>query len=93
VAAICRRLSPHLDALAALATELRRTDAGSASLVVVRYLGTPDGEEEDNGISYVAARRLERLPGQHQLLGWVLDLDVINLLHRTCAALDVDEYG
>lgn len=93
LAAIYRRLSPHLDALAALATELRRTNRGSVALVVVRHFDTSDGEEENDGITHVDGRRLERLPGQHQLLGWVLHPDVINLLHRTGAALDVDEYG
>lgn len=93
VEAIARRLSPRLDALAALATELVAADTGDCVLEVVRYFDTPDGEVEDEGVTCVAGQPVDRLPGQHQLLGWNLGPDVIDLLNRTGARLDVDEYG
>jgi hypothetical protein len=36
---------------------------------------------------------LEKLSGQHQLLGWHLDRHVLNFLSEVGAEFDADEYG
>jgi hypothetical protein len=60
-----------------------------AFLSVVRYFNDPDGDEER--IDHVGD--LVKLTGRHQLLGWHLSDDVLELLRDTRAVLDVDEYG
>jgi hypothetical protein len=60
------RLQP---ARAAIKT-LVATEEVAAVLQVVRYLDDAEGEPEDLTPS---AEGLEKLPGQHQLLGWHLD--------------------
>jgi Domain of unknown function (DUF4279) len=60
-----------------------------AVLQIVRYLDDQDGEEEQ--ITRVGD--LEKLGGQHQLLGWHLDRSVVRFLDQVDAGLDVDEYG
>lgn len=61
----------------------------AVTLSVVRYFDDPDGEEER--IEQVGD--LIKLSGQHQLLGWRLSADLLQLLVDTRAILDVDEYG
>lgn len=92
VGLILARLRPHAEAIAALAAELADDDPvdGGAVLHVVRYFGAADGEEE--GFDEPDAA-LQKLPGQHQLLGWTLERDVLDFLQVTGAVLDVDEYG
>ena len=63
-------------------------------LVIVRFLGDEDGEEE----SFEAAitedgKLLERLPGQHQLLGWHLTHEQLGFLASIRCSIDADEYG
>ena len=70
-------------------------DAGcSATMQVVRYLGAwlddDEGEEEERTIT---PEGLEKLPGQHQLLGWHLGPEILAFLTRVGAELDLDEYG
>jgi hypothetical protein len=86
IANVVARLQPARAALRAL------TAAGevSAVLQVVRYFDDESGEEENVTRS---AAGTERLLGQHQLLGWHLDLDTIGFLAAVRADLDVDEYG
>ncbi|MGH3064227.1 MAG: DUF4279 domain-containing protein [Gaiellaceae bacterium] len=62
----------------------------SATLQIVRYLGDEAGIEES---LETPLKRLRRLPGQHQLLGWHLDQRALNFLVAIRAELDVDEYG
>lgn len=92
VGQIMRRLRPHRDSIAALSRELAARDPGQAGAVleVVRDFDDPDGEEEE--LSPPDAE-LQKLPGQHQLLGWSLDHEVLEFLVVTGAHLDVDEYG
>jgi hypothetical protein len=92
VGQIMRRLRPHRDEIAALSRELAARDPGQAGAVleVVRDFDDPDGEEEE--LSPPDAY-FQKLPGQHQLLGWSLDLEVLQFLLVTGAHLDVDEYG
>jgi hypothetical protein len=89
---IMRRLRPHRDSIAALSRELAARDPGQAGAVleVVRDFDDPDGEEEQ--LSPPDAY-FQKLAGQHQLLGWSLDGEVLEFLVATGAHLDVDEYG
>jgi hypothetical protein len=60
------------------------------TLQVVRYFGFDDGEKE--GLT-VTADGLEKLSGQHQLLGWHLSAEVMSFLVNLGAEIDADEYG
>jgi len=63
-------------------------------LRVVRHFDDVSGEEEEESVLEMReGRRLEKLPGQHQLLGWHLSPRVIDFLWSTHASLDFDEYG
>jgi len=66
----------------------------SVRLVIVRYFNDEDGEEE----SFEAAvtkdgRLLEKLPGQHQLLGWYLTAQQLEFLVSINCSISADEYG
>jgi len=66
----------------------------SAWLQIVRYFNTDDGEEEEEEeVIDVTPDGLEKLSGQHQLLGWHLDRHVLNFLSEVEAEFDADEYG
>jgi hypothetical protein len=84
------RLLARLGSAREAIRELATRDDVSVTLQVVRYLNDETGEEEDRT---PAAEGMERLPGQHQLLGWHLSADVIEFLDDIGAQLDVDEYG
>jgi Domain of unknown function (DUF4279) len=77
-----------------VAAELRSlTDGGECStgINVVRKLDDPNGLEDDAG--HDIGGGLVKLPGQHQLLGFHL---AIELMHRVVAlgcSIDFDEYG
>jgi hypothetical protein len=63
-------------------------------LVIVRYFDDEDGEEQ----SFEAAitkdgKLLEKLPGQHQLLGWYLSDEQLGFLAEIRCAIWADEYG
>ena len=98
VSELLERLRPSVVMLAELTRHIREIDpnperAGSR-LVIVRHLDEEEGEEEDlTAVEIPDGRKLERLPGQHQLLGWVFEANVVEFLHTTGAILDVDEYG
>lgn len=89
---VVERLAPHSEEIIALAQELSAADPehGGAVMRVVRYFDAEDGEEEELSSPDAA---LQKLPGQHQLLGWVLDREVLRFLLDVDAVLDVDEYG
>ena len=80
------RLRPYQDAIRALVTDLG--SSGGAVLQVVRHFNDPEGEEEHPK----TFGQLQKLPGQHQLLGWHLDRDTLAFLLAIGASLDVDEY-
>jgi hypothetical protein len=61
-----------------------------AGMSMVRYFNDEDGEEEE--LSPPDAP-LQKLPGQHQLLGWHLDRETLAFLVSIGVNLDVDEYG
>ena len=80
IATLLSRLAPVEEAVAVLVSELREregSDAGS-ELSVARWFDANDGDIDG---------------GQHHLLGWHLDNDVIRFLAHTQASVDVDEYG
>ncbi|SCF37360.1 hypothetical protein GA0070215_12153 [Micromonospora marina] len=56
----------------------------------MRVFEHPAGEPEDlSG----PVDGLQKLPGQHQLLGWHLDRRTLEFLRLTGAELDIDEYA
>jgi hypothetical protein len=81
------RLEPHVDAIAGLARQLDAEDrqGPSAVLEVVRKFNHEHGRDR------LASAPPELIEGPG-LLGWHLGRDVLNFLHATGAALDVDEY-
>lgn len=85
IESIVKRLRRHTQSLA----ELSRHEGVKVTMQVVRYLDNTWGQEEE----LVVIDGLEKLPGQHQLLGWHLDAKTIEFLHVIKAELDVDEYN
>jgi hypothetical protein len=92
IARVLDRLMPDREAIARLSAELMAGDGehGGARLSVVRYFDAEDGEEEQLS---APNDPLQKLPGQDQLLGWVLKPEVMRFLLETGACVDVDEYG
>ncbi len=85
IGSIVKRLRRHTQSLA----ELSRHKGVKATMQIVRYFDNTWGQEE----KLVKIDGLEKLPGQHQLLGWRLDAETIEFLHDINAELDVDEYN
>ncbi len=92
VGRIVARLTPHTARIVGLLGELVAGGDASAGagLNVVRYFNDDDGEDEQFSAPDAA---LQKLSGQHQLLGWHLRRDVLEFLVAVGAFLDVDEYG
>lgn len=86
------RVRPQRNKIAEVARELRRDDPnhGGARFFVVRNFDHEDGEEE---LLSPPDAELQKLPGQHQLLGFDLDAELMAFLVDAEADLDVDEYG
>jgi hypothetical protein len=95
ISRVIARLLPHQDKVAALGSRLRSEDPpGSLELSIVRYFDDDEGEEDDEReVTTPSGQVLQRLPGQHQLLGWGIDSDVLGFLQSVGAWVDVDEYG
>ena len=89
-ASVLKRVAPFQAAVKQL------VDAGevNAVLQLVRYFGVylaeKDGEDEHIDVT---PDGLEKLTGQHQLLGWQLDASSLALLAALGAELSADEYG
>jgi hypothetical protein len=66
-------------------------EGGGSCLQLVRFFNDDEGEDEEE-VSPPDAP-LQKLAGQHQLLGWHLDADSLNFLSRIGAETDADEYG
>lgn len=86
IARVLERLTPHVDAIAALARRLDVEDpqGPSAVLEVVRYFND-EPVRQDHPLGDIPTE----VP---KLLGWHLGRDVLDFLHLTGAVLDVDEY-
>ncbi|MFC7220765.1 DUF4279 domain-containing protein [Streptomyces polyrhachis] len=87
IARVVERLTPHADAIAALA---RRLDAEgpqgpSAVLQVVRCFSTGSDQQDQ-------PRSTDATTDPPNLFGWHLGRDTLDFLHATGAVLDVDEY-
>lgn len=65
-------------------------DGAETTLQFVRDFNDEDGEQE---VLSVTHEGLQKLSGQHQLLGWSLSMDAIDFLHDVRAVVDADEYG
>lgn len=89
VSELITRLRPFAPQITTLVT----SGEVDAVLQVVRCLDDPDGEPENVDPRDVDGQSLEKLPGQHDLLGFHLDTDVLRFLADTGIELDVDEYG
>ncbi|MCO5967919.1 hypothetical protein [Actinoallomurus soli] len=89
---VADRLFAHAERIGALAAELDRMDGqpGASRLQVVGIYEHPDGEEEEDTNP---VEGLEKVGGQHQLLGWHLDARTLEFLRLTRAELDIDEYA
>jgi hypothetical protein len=86
VKVVLQRLRPAEPRL----VELAKDPDCSVVLQLVRYLDDEEGEPER--LSHSDAG-LQKLGGQHQLLGWHLSSDDLGFLSRIGASIDADEYG
>lgn len=86
---IISRLGPIADRI------LRLVEDGTCKAVlrVSRHFNDPDGEEEHHDPIISGHGILRILSGQHQLLGWLVDREIIDFLVATGAVITVDEYG
>ena len=89
VASVLGRLRRVEHRLVTIGAELLG-EGGGCVLGVVRSFNDDEGEEEE--LSPPDAP-LQKLAGQHQLLGWHLDADTLTFLSRIGAEIDADEYG
>jgi len=85
IAQVIERLKPVHDNLITLSNN----EAVDMFLQVVRYFDDEDGQKEIIDTS----DGLTKLAGQHQLLGWHLDLEILEFLASIKADIDVDEYN
>ncbi|MBP2389072.1 DUF4279 domain-containing protein [Aeromicrobium fastidiosum] len=101
---VCRTPGLDLDALASAvlgrvapaAERIRQlvdTNEVFATLQVVRYFNDDDGQPEETVTIDEEGHSWEKMPGQHQMLGWSLDAETLELLVAMGATIDVDEYG
>jgi hypothetical protein len=82
------RLEPHVDRIGALLAE----DHTSGVIEIVRYFEV--GKEDDEVLAIgQGSDSLERLRGQHSLLGFHLDQRLIRFVNHTQITIDIDEYG
>ena len=85
IAELLGRVEPLAEHLRALASGGEVT----YGIQVVRSLDDPDGVEEDLDDD----GELRRLSGQHQLLGFHFDVEVLGRLAALGCSVDFDEYG
>jgi len=72
--------------------ELTACDASWIGISFMRSFDDPDGVDEDEGAPDLPDN-LVRLSGQHQLLGFHLDTELMARLVALECSLDFDEYG
>ena len=87
---VMERLGPYRAVIREVVGDI---DDAKAVLQVVRYFGAwlADDEGEEEELTIVGD--LEKLPGQHQLLGWHLRREVMEFLLDVNAEMNFDEYG
>jgi hypothetical protein len=74
--------------------DLGATQDVDFELVIVRDFDDQDGGEESSETTIATdGMLLERLPGQHQLLGWHLTREQLGFLASIRCSIDADEYG
>ncbi len=87
---------PLLDRVAPVASRVRElVDTGTvfATLQIVRYFNDENGHAEESVTFDEDGHSWEKMPGQHQMLGWALEPETLELLVSMKATIDVDEYG
>jgi hypothetical protein len=89
VGTLIARLRPLEERLVTIGPELLGEDGG-CTLQLVRYFNDDAGGDEE--LSPPDAP-LQKLTGQHKLLGWHLDADLLGFLARVGVEIDADEYG
>lgn len=91
------QITQVLDRIKPVAARVRAlVDGGNivAELQIVRYFNDEDGEAEDLADPIEEDGHVfEKIPGQHQMLGWALDREQLELLVAMGADIDADEYG
>ena len=85
IADVMRRVIPCRDSIRGLV----ETGEGKAWLQIVRNFDAAGGEEEE----ITETGGLVKLGGQHQLLGWHMDIAIVRFLADIGADIDCDEYG
>ncbi len=83
------RILGRLTEARATLRELTADGTVSAGLNIVRNFDDEHRVEEAPS----AIEGFERLPGQHQLLGWSVSPQTVAFLNELRAEIDVDEYG
>ena len=86
IAAVVERLRPVQPAVRGLVAHSNVVSV----LQVVRYLDGTWGGDADSPSELAGFTKLE---GQHHLLGWHLDFEILEFLVGLRVSLDVDEYG
>jgi len=82
-------LLDQIEPVAAQLSQLTSGGEATATISILRKLGFDDGVEENEG----RLGNMVRLPGQHQLLGFHLDVDMMRRLVDLNCPVDFDEYG
>jgi hypothetical protein len=89
-----QKVLERLEPIRAKLIDLVTTENVTARLTFVRYFEDEDGEEELFEASITEdGEFFERLPGQHQLLGWYLPAEQLTFLAGIRAAVWADEHG
>ena len=84
----------RLEPIRAKLIDLIATADVTARLIIVRYFNDEEGEEESFDPAITEdGELLERLLGQHQMLGWYLSVEQLMLIASLGAAIWADEYG
>lgn len=89
LAELVDRVRPAAPAIKALVDD----GNASATLQVVRYFDHPEGTEEELTTIETPTGEATKLPGQHQLLGFHLDADLVRFAAAHGIEIVVDEYG
>jgi len=86
---LVEQLADRLAALEALDPMLSDVDGSGYGITVVRYFNARDGVEDET----VAPGDLEKLPGQHHLLGFTIEPELMRRLARLRCRIAFGEYG